>query len=90
MLKEYYAVELIAAESESREALVPSYRAFVYWAKKLVPAQILIRKQKLQDLPHQHFVCYIARIELNYSFNREIFNRWFYEYVSIIRMLAQG
>ncbi|WP_216820151.1 hypothetical protein, partial [Zoogloea sp. LCSB751] len=47
MLKEYkqYAEELIAAESESREALVPNYRAFVYWAKKLVPAQILLRKQ---------------------------------------------
>ncbi|MFA0164671.1 hypothetical protein AB4457_25765 [Vibrio splendidus] len=48
MLKEYYAEELIAAESESREALVPNYRAFVYWAKKLVPAQILIRKQTNQ------------------------------------------
>lgn len=50
MLKEYkqYAEELIAAKSESREALVPNYRAFVYWAKKLVPAQILIRKQTNQ------------------------------------------
>lgn len=48
MLKEYYAGELIAAESESREALVPNYRAFVYWIKKLVPAHTLIRKQTNQ------------------------------------------
>jgi putative transposase len=49
MLKEYYSEELIDAESESREALVPNYRAFVYWAKKLVPAQVLIRKQTNQS-----------------------------------------
>ncbi|HHC7361237.1 TPA: transposase [Vibrio parahaemolyticus] len=48
MLKEYYAEELIAAESESREVLVPNYRAFVYWVKKLVPAETLIRKQTNQ------------------------------------------
>uniref|UniRef100_UPI001E4A4C2B hypothetical protein n=1 Tax=Rheinheimera faecalis TaxID=2901141 RepID=UPI001E4A4C2B len=50
MLKEYkhYADELIAAESESRVALVPNYRAFVYWVKKLVPAHTLIRKQTNQ------------------------------------------
>lgn len=48
MLKEYYAEELIAAEFESREAQVPSYRVFVYWVKKLIPAHILIRKQTNQ------------------------------------------
>ncbi|WP_158160118.1 DDE-type integrase/transposase/recombinase [Vibrio metoecus] len=48
MLKEYYSEELIAAESESRDALVPNYRAFVYWIKKLVPAHTLIRKQTNQ------------------------------------------
>lgn len=50
MLKEYkhYADELIAAESEFREAQVPNYRAFVYWVKKLIPADTLIRKQTNQ------------------------------------------
>ncbi|WP_394245204.1 transposase [Vibrio astriarenae] len=48
MLKEYYAEELIAAEAESREAKVPNYRAFIYWIKKLVPTDTLIRKQTSQ------------------------------------------
>ncbi|MCR9365235.1 transposase [Vibrio antiquarius] len=48
MLKEYYADELIASESESRDARVPNYRAFVYWVKKLIPAHTLIRKQTNQ------------------------------------------
>lgn len=48
MLKEYYADELIAAESESREALVPNYRTFIYWVKKLIPAHKLIRQQTNQ------------------------------------------
>lgn len=45
MLKEFYADELIAAENEGREAKVPSYRNFIYWVKKLIPKQELIRKQ---------------------------------------------
>ncbi|GAA5187144.1 transposase [Ferrimonas gelatinilytica] len=45
MLKELYAEELVSAESEVREVQVPSYRAFVYWVKKLIPKQELIRKQ---------------------------------------------
>lgn len=48
MLKEYYADELIASESESRDARVPNYRAFIYWVKKLIPAHTLIRKQTNQ------------------------------------------
>ncbi|MEZ9131632.1 DDE-type integrase/transposase/recombinase [Vibrio breoganii] len=48
MLKEYYSDELIAAEAESRNALIPSYRAFIYWIKKLFPAEKLIRKQTNQ------------------------------------------
>lgn len=45
MLKEFYADELISADHEAREALVPSYRAFVYWIKMLIPKQELIEKQ---------------------------------------------
>jgi putative transposase len=48
MLKEYYAAELIAAEAEAREALVPNYRSFIYWVKRLIPAETLIRKQTNQ------------------------------------------
>lgn len=48
MLKEYYVAELIAAEAENREALVPNYRAFIYWIKRLIPAETLIRKQTNQ------------------------------------------
>ncbi|MBY6187542.1 DDE-type integrase/transposase/recombinase [Marinobacter hydrocarbonoclasticus] len=45
MLKEFYADELLSAEKEGRELRVPEYRAFVYWVKKLIPKQELIRKQ---------------------------------------------
>ena len=48
MLKEYYTSELINSEAETREALVPSYRAFVYWIKRLIPPETLIRKQTNQ------------------------------------------
>lgn len=48
MLKEFYADELIAAETEGREAKIPTYRAFIYWVKKLIPQQELIRKQTTQ------------------------------------------
>lgn len=45
MLTEFYAKELIAADLEGRVALVPQYRAFLYWIKRLIPQQELIRKQ---------------------------------------------
>lgn len=45
MLKEFYGDELIASENEAREPSVPSYRAFVYWIKRLVPKQELIKRQ---------------------------------------------
>ncbi len=45
MLKEYYADELISAEKEDREVQVPTYRAFVYWVKILIPKKELIEKQ---------------------------------------------
>lgn len=45
MLKEFYSEELLLAESEQREPIVPSYRSFLYWAKKLIPQNELIRKQ---------------------------------------------
>lgn len=48
MLKEYYSEEIKAAELECRESLIPNYRAFVYWIKKLIPADTLIRKQTNQ------------------------------------------
>ncbi|BDC84691.1 transposase [Aeromonas caviae] len=45
MLKEFYAGELVSAENEGRDALVPSYRAFVYWINRLIPKQELIKMQ---------------------------------------------
>ncbi len=45
MLKEYYSDELLSAESEQREPSVPNYRSFLYWARKLIPQNELIRKQ---------------------------------------------
>ncbi|QFT55946.1 DDE-type integrase/transposase/recombinase [Microbulbifer sp. EKSA008] len=45
MLKELYSQELILAESESRSPNVPSYRTFIYWVKKLIPKNEIIRKQ---------------------------------------------
>ncbi|WP_335911030.1 transposase [Shewanella indica] len=45
MLKEFYADEVLAAENEDRDLRVPEYRAFVYWVKKLIPKQELIRRQ---------------------------------------------
>lgn len=45
MLKEFYPDELLLAESEQREPNVPNYRSFLYWAKKLIPQDELIRKQ---------------------------------------------
>ena len=45
MLKEYYSDELLSAESEQREPIVPNYRSFLYWARKLIPQNELIRKQ---------------------------------------------
>ncbi|GAM72610.1 hypothetical protein JCM19236_4891 [Vibrio sp. JCM 19236] len=48
MLKEYYSDELIASEVECRDAKIPTYRTFIYWVKKLIPTQTLIRKQTNQ------------------------------------------
>ncbi|MGE4800407.1 DDE-type integrase/transposase/recombinase [Yersinia hibernica] len=45
MLKEFYANELMLAENENREPNIPSYRTFIYWCKKLIPKNELIRKQ---------------------------------------------
>ena len=45
MLKEYYAEELIAADNDTRQPEVPNYRNFIYWTKKLVPENELIRRQ---------------------------------------------
>ncbi|WP_318457549.1 transposase [Photobacterium leiognathi] len=45
MLKEFYAEELISADTERREAKIPTYRAFIYWVNKLIPKQELIKKQ---------------------------------------------
>lgn len=45
MLKEYYANELLMAESERRDPKVPTYRSFLYWARKLIPQSELISKQ---------------------------------------------
>lgn len=45
MLVEFYSDELILAESEQREPSVPSYRSFLYWAKKLIPQSEMLKKQ---------------------------------------------
>lgn len=45
MQKEYYASELLLAEEEKREPNIPSYRSFIYWVKKLIPQDDLIRMQ---------------------------------------------
>ncbi|WP_235604166.1 transposase [Photobacterium kishitanii] len=45
MLKEFYADELISADTEQREAKIPTYRAFIYWVNRLIPKQELIKKQ---------------------------------------------
>lgn len=45
MLKEFYSEELLLAESEQREPIVLGYRSFLYWAKKLIPQNELIRRQ---------------------------------------------
>ncbi|ORP18366.1 transposase [Vibrio paracholerae] len=45
MLKEFYSEELLLAESQQREPIVPGYRSFLYWAKKLIPQNELIRRQ---------------------------------------------
>ena len=45
MLKEFYVEELLLAEIELREPFIPNYRSFLYWAKKLIPQNELIRGQ---------------------------------------------
>ncbi|MCY7296242.1 transposase [Alteromonas sp. a30] len=45
MLKEFYSAELLLSETEHRDPKVPNYRSFLYWAKKLIPQNELIRKQ---------------------------------------------
>ena len=55
MLDEYYAKELILAESQNRLPQIPSYRNFIYWVKKLIPEQERIRKQTNQgDFDRNH------------------------------------
>ncbi len=45
MLKEFFAQEIIDAENERRDQNIPTYRAFLYWSKKIVPKNEIIRKQ---------------------------------------------
>ncbi|MGB5853749.1 MAG: transposase [Oceanisphaera sp.] len=45
MLNELYADEILQAERECRDPLVPSLRAFRYWVKKLIPESEMIRKR---------------------------------------------
>ncbi|WP_444902929.1 hypothetical protein ACJJIU_13670 [Microbulbifer sp. CnH-101-E] len=55
MLKEFYSEELILADRQQRYANVPTYRMFLYWVKKLVPKDELIRKQTTQgDFNRNH------------------------------------
>lgn len=55
MLKEFYSKELIEADVEDGTTMVPQYRAFLYWVKRLVPRQELIRKQtSLGDFERNH------------------------------------
>ncbi len=48
MLNEYYADEVIAAEEQNIPPQIPTYRNFVYWIKKLIPAEERIQKQTNQ------------------------------------------
>lgn len=45
LLMDFYTDELVAAEREDRDAEIPSYRAFLYWCKKLISKSDLARKQ---------------------------------------------
>ena len=55
MLDEFYADELINAEEQKRSPNIPTYRNFIYWTKKLIPENEIIKKQTNQgDFDRNH------------------------------------